>query len=427
MSRLTVIGSWHQSSVLAAGFAELGHEVVGLASDPALRWLQEGRAPVYEPGLDDLLKGQIEAGRLRFTGDYRDGLRDAEFAYVAIDTPVGPDDESDLNSIWEAVDAIIDRAHRGLVVCITSQVPVGTCDQVATRWQQRRGSDAGEVVYVPEFLRLGTALHTFRNADRFVIGSDNPDVAQAVASIYDGLNRPTYLTGRRSAEMGKHAANAFLATSLSFINQVADLCEEVGADVREVAQILRLDRRIGPDAFLGAGLGYAGGTLGREIRALQKLGQQTGVPTDLFDAVDAINGRRLTRIRSRLQSCLSGLKDRKVAIFGLTYKPGTSTLRRSAALEFAQGLVAAGARVTAYDPLADLGELDKAPELTLYRSPLAAAEGCDAVVLMAPWPDGLRASQLRTAMAGSLVIDTANHMPPEAAESRDIEYLGVGR
>ena len=257
-----MIGSWHQSSVLCACFAEMGFQVVGIADEPALSGLLAGRAPVHEKGLDELLDHMIKVGRLHFTESFAEGMRGANFAFLSIDTPVGPDDESDLEPIWRAVDQLVREAPDDLIVCVTSQVPVGTSHEIA-----KRLGHGIQVAYVPEFLRLGTALETFRDADRFVIGTDNPELAVRVAAIYEPLRRPIHVTDIRSAEMGKHASNAWLATSVSFINQVADLCEQVGADVREVATVMKLDRRVGPHAFLGAGLRYAGGTLRREVRA----------------------------------------------------------------------------------------------------------------------------------------------------------------
>jgi UDPglucose 6-dehydrogenase len=295
----------------------MGYGVTGVAEEPALSGLRAGRAPVHEPGLDSLMGQMLVLGRLQFTGSFSEALSGAQFAFLSIDTPVGPDDQSDLEPIWRAVDQIVATAPAGLIVCVTSQVPVGTSEEIAKRLV--RGVS---VAYVPEFLRLGTALETFRSADRFVIGADDAAVAAEVAGLYAPLGRPIHLTDIRSAEMGKHASNAWLATSVSFINQVADLCEQVGADVREVAEIMKLDRRVGPQAFLSAGLGYAGGTLGREIRALQSLGTSSGVSTELFDAVDAVNKRRVGQVVKRLQSLQQPLNGAAMAVFGLTYKAG---------------------------------------------------------------------------------------------------------
>jgi UDPglucose 6-dehydrogenase len=420
--RIVVLGSWHQSSVLCACFAEMGYRVTGIADQPALSGLLAGRAPVHEPGLDALLGSMMLAGRLDFIGSFAEGAQGADFAFLSIDTPVGPDDQSDLKPIWRAVDEIAATAAEDLTVCVTSQVPVGTSERIAKRLG--RGI---RVAYVPEFLRLGTALETFRLADRFVIGADDHAVANRVAALYGPLQRPIHLTDTRSAEMAKHASNAWLATSVSFINQIADLCEQVGADVREVAEIMKLDRRVGPEAFLAAGLGYAGGTLGREIRALQNLGASLGVSTELFDAVDAVNQRRVGHVVERLQSLQQPLDGAAMAVFGLTYKAGTSTLRRSASLALITELVAAGARVSAYDPLAQLDEGADMPPFTMHREPAAAAQGAAALVLMAPWPEHLDCRRAAELMARPIVLDTGNHLDQKAALAAGLEYHGIGR
>jgi UDPglucose 6-dehydrogenase len=364
----------------------------------------------------------MKAGRLRFTGSFQEGLDGVEFAFVSIDTPVGPDDDSDLVPIWRAVDEIRSTGPEGLVVVITAQVPVGTSEQIAEKLGDRM-----QVAYVPEFLRLGTALETFRNADRFVIGADDTQLAARLAAIYKPLGRPIHVTGVRSAEMGKHASNAWLATSVSFINQIADLCEQVGADVTEVAAILKLDQRIGPNAFLSAGIGYAGGTLGREIRALQKLGISRGVSTELFDAVEAVNQHRLSHVMNRLRTLQPLLEDVPIAVFGLTYKPGTSTVRRSASLTLISELARAGARVSAYDPLANLDDSTDLPAFTLHREPREALRHASTLILMSRWPLDLSPRQAAELMARPVVVDTGNHLDPIAAREAGFEYSGMGR
>jgi UDPglucose 6-dehydrogenase len=400
----------------------MGHQVVGIADESVLSGLLAGHAPVHEPGLDVLLDKMIKGGRLTFTKSYTEGLRGVEFAFLSIDTPVGADDDSDLEPIWSAVDKAAAAAPAGLTVIITSQVPVGTSEQIAERLGRRI-----QVAYVPEFLRLSTALETFKNADRFVIGADDPEVATRVAEIYRPLNRPIHITDIRSAEMGKHAANAWLATSVSFINEVADLCEQVGADVREVATIMKLDTRVGPHAFLGAGLGYAGGTLGREIRALQKLGATHGISTDLFDAVDAVNQGRIGHLLSRLRLVQSELADVPITVFGLTYKAGTSTLRRAASLTLIAELAAAGARVSAYDPLAQLNESTGLPHFTMHREPGEALKGARALILLAPLPEGFLPRRVAELMTRPFVLDSGNYLDRKVAVEAGLEYQGIGR
>jgi UDPglucose 6-dehydrogenase len=227
--------------------------------------------------------------------------------------------------------------------------------------------------------------------------------------------------------MGKHASNAWLATSISFINQIADLCEQVGADVTQVAAMMKLDRRVGPNAFLSAGMGYAGGTLGREIRALQSLGVSRGVSTELFDAVDLVNQRRMSHILSRVRNIQPVLDNVPIAVFGLTYKAGTSTLRRSASLTLIDELTTAGARVAAYDPLAQLDEAGDIPIFALHREPADAVRHAKALILMAPWPQELAPQDAARLMARPVVVDTGNHLDRDAARAAGFEYSGVGR
>ena len=227
--------------------------------------------------------------------------------------------------------------------------------------------------------------------------------------------------------MGKHASNAWLATSISFINQIADLCERTGADVTEVAAIMKLDRRVGSNAFLSAGIGYAGGTLGREIRALQKLGVSHEVTTELFDAVDAVNKRRLSHVMNRVRALQPVLDDVSIAIFGLTYKAGTSTLRRSASLTLIDELASAGAKVSAYDPLAQLDEAGDTPRFTLHREPGEAIRQASALILMARWPNELAPRTAAGLMARPVVVDTGNHLDPQLAKESGLEYSGIGR
>lgn len=422
VGRIAVIGGWHQSSVLCASFAELGYDVTGIADQSALAALLGGRAPVHEPGLDDLIDRMIKAGRLRFTGSFREGLEGVEFAFVSIDTPVDSEDDSDLTPIWQAVEEIRSAGPEDLVVVITAQVPVGTSEQIAKRLGSRM-----QVAYVPEFLRLGTALETFRNADRFVIGADQTQLVDRLAAIYKPLGRPIHTTDIRSAEMGKHASNAWLATSVSFINQIADLCEQVGADVTEVAAILKLDKRVGSHAFLNAGVGYAGGTLGREIRALRKLGDSHSVSTELFDAVEAVNERRTSHVMNLVRTVQPVLEDVPIAVFGLTYKADTSTLRRSASLTLIGELVKAGARVSAYDPLAHTEGAPGLPQFKLHREPKEAIRDASALILMSRWPSDLPPREAVELMARPVVVDTGNHLDRGAAKAAGFEYCGIGR
>jgi UDPglucose 6-dehydrogenase len=283
---------------------------------------------------------------------------------------------------------------------------------------------------VPEFLRLGTAVETFKRADRFVIGADDPTVAERIAALYSPLKRPILTTALRTAEMGKHACNSYLAMSISFINEIADLSESLGADASEVAKIMTADRRIGRFAFLNPGLGFAGGTLGREIRALQRFGQETGRATRMMDAIWEVNRVRPQIVRQKLEGRYGRLQGLNVAILGLTYKPGTSTMRRAISLEIINDLAAHGVALKAYDPLVRLDGGTELPPFQLVDNPYEAAVGTDAVVLLTEWANiktDLDLAKLKASMREPLFIDTRNLFDPLQMKQIGFAYLGIGR
>ena len=338
MSRIAVAGLWHQGSVVSACLAHLGHAVVGVAEDPSVvANLNRGVPPVYEPGLSAMIRRNIRAGRLQYTASYPGALRSASLVFIALDTPVKADDAADLEPILRAARNVREQCRRPGILCISAQVPLGTCDLIE-RLVNAGKSKALEVAYVPEFLRLGTALSSFLQPDRIIIGADAA-VAKKLSLLYKPLRRPILTMDRRAAEMAKHASNAYLATSISFSNEISDLCERHGADIRPVLRALQMDRRIGPHAFLSPGLGFAGGTLGREIRSLQQLGKRARVGTPLLDAVWKVNRGWARVVPDRLRRILRSLKGKRIGILGLTYKPGTSTMRRAISLQIMRNLL----------------------------------------------------------------------------------------
>jgi UDPglucose 6-dehydrogenase len=428
--RICIVGLWHQATVLAACFAEMGHNTVGVGSDHrVVADLSVGRAPVVEPELDDMLLRNIQAGRLKFTTSYADALVNAEFVFLALDTPVDEMDRPVLTEVFEAAEAIAEHRAGSLVLCVTSQLPVGTSEHLLGIIQGRNPKFDCAVAYIPEFLRLSEAVHTFFEADRFVIGSQRRDVAERVAELYEPLRRPLLLTNLRSAEMIKHASNTFLATSISFVNEVADICEQVGADIIEVVAGMKLDQRIGARAALSAGLGFAGGTLGRDIRALQELGAHHRTHTALLDAVSSVNSSRAKFVLRRLGEQYESINGLQIGVFGLTYKAGTSTLRRSIALDIIAQIVNAGGRVRAFDPLADLNSAAVLPNFEVVANPYEVAEQGDAVLLLTEWTGikDLDWARLRKLMRSPLLIDTRNLLDPELMGNIGFVYMGVGR
>jgi UDPglucose 6-dehydrogenase len=429
MTDICVTGIWHQGTVVSACLADLGNNVHGVCDEETARLLNAGQSPVYEPFLPEIIQRNLKAGRLRYTTNYGEGLAEAEFVFICTDTPVDTNDDSDLNPIYAIANSIGEYLRRDIILCITAQVPVGTSEDLARMVHKLAPAYQCAVAYVPEFLRLGIAVETFREADRFVIGCGDPATAERVAALYQPLGRPIVCTDIRTAEMVKHASNSFLSTSISFINEMADLCEVVGADAAKVSHILKLDQRIGKQAFLNPGLGFAGGTLGREIRALQKLGAMHRVPTPLIDAVWQINGQRPQLVGRRLSAILGNLEGRRIGILGLTYKPGTSTLRRAISLDIVRDLIRRGAKVKAFDPLANLAEVPDLPPMQLCADPYQVAQDCSALVLITEWPDisSLDLPRLRRNMGGNVFLDTRNLLDPARMAEAGFRYFGIGR
>ena len=429
MANICVTGIWHQGTVVSACLADLGNNVRGVCDEKTATLLNIGQPPVHEPVLPKIIRRNLKANRLRYITDYAEGLAGAEFVFICTDTPVDTNDDSDLSSIYAIVKNIGQNMRNNIILCVTAQVPIGTSDDLAKVIRTLAPSYECAVAYIPEFLRLGTAVETFQHADRFVIGCNDPKVAERIATLYKPLGRPVIYTDIRSAEMAKHASNTFLATSISFINEISNLCEAVGANALEVTKIMKLDCRIGQYAFLSPGLGFAGGTLGREVRALQKIGSTYQVPTPLMDAVWQINAQRAQLVSRRLCNVLGTLEGHQIGILGLTYKTGTSTLRRAISLDIVRDLVRQGASIKAFDPLANLAEASNLPPMAMCKDPYQVAEGSSALVLITEWADinSLDLRRLRKNMQGDVFLDTRNLLDPDRMAEAGFRCFGMGR
>jgi UDPglucose 6-dehydrogenase len=437
MANICITGIWHQGVVVSACLADLGNNVRGVCDEKTAAMLNAGKPPVYEPTLPEIIQRNIEAGRLKYTTDYSQGLRGAELVFICTDTSVDMSDDSDLSPIYAIAENIGKNIRNDIILCVTAQVPIGTTEDLAKVVRRLAPAHVCSVAYVPEFLRLGIAVETFRQADRFVIGCNEPDVARRVAALYEPLGRPIVYTDIQSAEMAKHASNVFLSTSISFINEIANLCEVLGANALEVARILKMDKRIGENAFLSPGLGFAGGTLGREIRALQKLAITRQISTPLLDAVWEINAERPQLVSRRLRAALGTLEGHQIGILGLTYKAGTSTLRRAISLEIIRDLVEKGSKIRAYDPLANLSEVNDTstalstglPPMEICSDPYHVGEGSSALVLITEWSDinSLDLRRLRKNMQGDIFLDTRNFFDPSRMKEAGFRYFGIGR
>lgn len=423
------MGLWHLGSVTAACLAHLGHAVVGVDDDAArVAALQGGQAPLFEPGLDDLLAAGIRSGRLRFSTRLADEAPRADVVIIAYDTPVTLLDEPDLTVVTEAVDRVMPLLKPSSLLLVHSQVPVGTCGRIRDLVSTRRLREGIEVAYIPENLRLGQAIERFLRPDMIVAGAQDPRAFSLIARMFSGVETHWVETSLVTAEMIKHAINAFLATAISFGNEVANLCQAIGADATQVAQALHLERRIGL-APVDPGMGFAGGTLARDVMTLRKLGQARSSPTELLDAVVEVNRAQNALPMRWLRTIFGDAEGLRVGVLGLTYKTGTSTLRRSSALEVVRSLTAQGVDVTAADPMADLGEVKDLPPMAFTRDPYAAAAGRDALLLLTPWPEftDLDYERLRTLMRHPVVLDMPNALDRERLERLGFQYVGVGR
>jgi len=424
--KTVVYGLWHLGCVTAACLAAAGNEVVGLDPDEdVVRGLREGRPPLEEPGLAERIAAGLAAGRLSFTTDAASALRGAEVVWLAFDTPVDESDEADVRWVRGRFEAIANLIPAGVLVLISSQVPVGFTARLERDWPAPRLRFA----YSPENLRLGQALQSFDRPDRVVVGVRRDADREVVGGLLRPFTNRVEWMSIESAEMAKHALNAFLATSVAFANEVARVCEAVGADAKEVERGLKSEGRIGPRAYLSPGAPFAGGTLARDVRFLAGLGRGRGVATPLLDGALGSNDGHKTWLHEKVRAALAGAERPVAAILGLTYKPGTSTLRRSASVELCRSLRGEGVSVRAHDPaVATLPAEMKDLDVVLCASAKEALTGADVAVVATEWPDyrGLRAEDFVGAMRRPCVVDPSWFLASLAPDPR-IEYVATGR
>lgn len=431
MSRICVVGTGYVGLVTGTCFADLGNEVTCLDIDPErINKLSAGVMPIYEPGLEQLVKQNVAAGRLSFTTDYHKALEGAEFAFIAVGTPSGNDGEADLNYVKSAAEAIADIVEESILVINKSTVPVGTGDWVAEVIRNRRNGKPlnFSVVSNPEFLREGSAISDFMNPDRVVLGSEDKKSADQVAQLYQPLRCTIMITDLRTAEMIKYASNAFLATRISFINEIANICEEMGADVREVALGMGYDRRIG-HAFLDAGLGWGGSCFPKDVKALEHMAVLHGTHPQLLQAVMEINRNQRRRAVMKIRKALKGLNEKNIGILGISFKPNTDDIRDAAAIEMIHLLENEGAHVRAYDPQAMENAAKVLKKVVLCENPYQVAENADALILATEWNEfkQLDFHRVKTLMAHPIILDGRNLWDPALLRSLGFTYMGIGR
>ncbi|MEA1834800.1 UDP-glucose/GDP-mannose dehydrogenase family protein [Methylobacterium durans] len=432
--RIAMIGSGYVGLVSGACFADFGHSVVCVDRDPAkINALNAGRIPIYEPGLDALVSDNVRQDRLTFTTEMGEAVAKADAVFIAVGTPSRRGDGfADLSFVYAAAREIARNLSGYTVVVTKSTVPVGTGDEVERILREAAPQAEVAVVSNPEFLREGAAIADFKRPDRIVIGAEDERAAEVMREVYRPLYlnaAPILVTGRRTAELTKYAANAFLATKITFINEIADLCEQVGANVQEVARGIGLDNRIGAK-FLHAGPGYGGSCFPKDTLALVKTAQDAGTPVRLVETVVAVNDQRKRAMaRKVVAACGGQVRGKVIALLGLTFKPNTDDMRDAPSLSIVAGLQDAGATVRAYDPEG----MDQArallPDITYATDPYDCAEGADALVLVTEW-DAFRAldfDRMKATMAAPVVVDLRNVYRPEDMARRGLRYSSIGR
>jgi UDPglucose 6-dehydrogenase len=432
--RVTMIGSGYVGLVSGACFADFGHEVVCVDKDQRkIEALLGGKMPIYEPGLDQLVAKNVAAGRLRFTTDLVEGVKDADAVFIAVGTPSRRGDgHADLSYVYAAAQEIA-HALTGYTVIVTkSTVPVGTGDEVERIIGEANPEAEFAVVSNPEFLREGAAISDFKRPDRIVVGTEDPRASEVMKGVY----RPLYLNAspllfmsRRGAELTKYAANAFLATKITFINEIADLCERVGADVQDVSRGIGLDGRIG-SKFLHAGPGYGGSCFPKDTLALLKTSQDYDAPQRIIEAVVAVNDNRKRAMGRKVIQAMGGdVRGKTVAILGLTFKPNTDDMRDSPAIAVVQTLQDAGAQIRAFDPEGMEQARLVLDNVTYCAGAYEALEGADAVAIVTEW-DAFRALDLervKSLLKSPIIVDLRNIYPRSEVEGAGFHYTGIGR
>ncbi len=431
MSTICVIGGGgYVGLTTGACFADLGNEVICVDIDEAkIAGLKEGRLPIYEPGLQEMVERNAKVGRLAFTTSYTEGLGAAEFAIIAVDTPSGSEGEADLKYVRMAAETIAKEMSDSLVIVNKSTVPIGTGDWVAEIVEKYVGPGLEfAVVSNPEFLREGSAINDFLHPDRIVLGSTDRQAAEKVAQLYLSLRAPIIITDLRTAEMIKYASNAYLANRISFINEIASICEELGADIKEVAAGMGYDKRIG-HFYLDAGVGWGGSCFPKDVKALAHMASIHGCHPQLLRAVIEINRDQRRRIVQTLRQTLGTLHGRTVGILGLAFKPNTDDMREAPAVEIIHLLQNEGAHVKAFDPVAMTRARETLSDVIYCEDAYEAAKGSDALVIVTDWNEfkHLDMGRIKASMAQPVLVDGRNIYEPRRMEKLGFIYRGIGR
>lgn len=430
MKQICVVGVGYVGLVTAACFADLGNKVIALdISEEKIEGLKRLKMPIYEPGLEELVERNVNAGRIVFTTSYEEALTGTEFAFISVGTPSGVDGEADLQYVAAAARTIAEQMSDYLIIINKSTVPVGTGDWVAdiVKKHQRRPVPFA-VVSCPEFLREGSAIPDFMRPHRTILGSLDRDAAEKVAQLHLPLRAPIMITDLRTAEMIKYASNAFLATKISFINEMANICEALGADVKEVAVGMGYDVRIGPH-FLDAGLGYGGSCFPKDVLALAHMAAEKGRHPQLLNAVMEINADRRKTAVEDLRAILGGFAGKQIGILGLAFKPNTDDMRDAPAVDIARAVMFSGAKVRAYDPVAMDVAAGILPDVQMCSDAYEVAKGSDALFVVTEWNEfkALDLERIQGLMNTPIIFDGRNIYDPEMVRALGFTYRAIGR
>jgi len=428
--KICIVGVGYVGLVTGTCFADMGNQVVCVDIDESkINRLRNGEMTIYEPGLEEMVRRNVASGRLSFTTSYPEGVQDAQFAFIAVGTPSGMGGEADLTYVRAAARSIAEAMTAPLIIINKSTVPIGTGDWVAEIVEKHRPAGiAFDVVSNPEFLREGSAVQDFMYPDRIVLGATNREAAEKVGQLYMTLRAPIIITDLRTAEMIKYASNAFLANRISFINEIASICERLGADVKEVAAGMGYDKRIGR-YFLDAGIGYGGSCFPKDVKALEHMAAVHGSHPQLLRAIMEINRDQRLRVVQKVRELLGHLADKQIGILGLAFKPNTDDIRESPALEVIHLLQAEGAIVKAYDPVAMDNARKVLPHVEYCRDAYEVARGSDALILVTDWNEfkHLNLAGIKESMRHPVFIDGRNLYDVDVMKELGFIYRGIGR
>jgi UDPglucose 6-dehydrogenase len=425
--KICVFGLWHLGSVTSAGLAKRGNTVTGLDFETrVIEDLRRGEAPVFEPGLNDVIREHLQKN-LAFTDDPKSALRGTDIIWITFDTPVDEEDVANVTSIREKFEKIVPHIENGMKIIVSSQIPVGFTRSLQAQFTLKNPGKTVYFAYSPENLRLGKSLKTFLEPDRIVIGT-NPEEKELFLPVFSTISNRLEWMSIESAEMTKHAINAFLATSICYANEVATLCEFAGANAKEVERGLKTEERIGPKAYLNPGNAFSGGTLARDVRFLQNMGKENYLPMHLLNSVLQSNDFHKNWIRRKCIETMGNLKGKCVTVLGLTYKPDTNTLRRSLSIELCKWLHDQGARVTAFDPaIKELPEEYKSV-ISLASGLAPSIEAADVIIIATEWPEfNTSDDKIISALQGKIIIDPNGFIERIIQDRRNSRYFAVGR